>query len=238
MTDWHTHILPGMDDGSRDAEESLDMLAALADQQVSEVVMTPHFYAQAESPARFLKRRRKAQEQLAHAIESRTAEGAELPSCVAGVEVYYFDQLWQLDAEELRALCIGSSNILMVEMPETPWETRVYDTLEKLMYRKSVIPLIAHVDRCMDAITDSQAFDRLIADGLLVQLNTAAFEGMRSKRKAFRWMKSGRVHRIGSDCHNMQNRKPDIASAVRTVQKSLGEEAVRFYFAPVSETKR
>jgi hypothetical protein len=36
----------------------------------------------------------------------------------------------------------------------------------------------------------------------------------------------------------MQNRKPDIASAVRTVQKSLGEEAVRFYFAPVSETKR
>ncbi len=47
--DFHTHILPGIDDGSRNVEMSLRMLAAQREQQVDEIVATPHFYA----PERF-----------------------------------------------------------------------------------------------------------------------------------------------------------------------------------------
>lgn len=43
LIDFHTHILPGIDDGSRNVEMSLRMLAAQREQQVDEIVATPHF---------------------------------------------------------------------------------------------------------------------------------------------------------------------------------------------------
>ena len=54
MTDMHCHILPGMDDGSRSAAESLSMLEASAAQGVDRIVATPHFYAGENSPEVFL----------------------------------------------------------------------------------------------------------------------------------------------------------------------------------------
>ena len=44
MTDQHTHILPGMDDGSRSPEMSLELLRAEAAQGVDTVILTPHYY--------------------------------------------------------------------------------------------------------------------------------------------------------------------------------------------------
>ena len=65
MIDLHSHILPQMDDGSRSVDESLQMLAALAAQGVTDVAATPHFYASENSPERFLARRRHAWQRLA-----------------------------------------------------------------------------------------------------------------------------------------------------------------------------
>ncbi|NLV70718.1 MAG: hypothetical protein GXY56_07540, partial [Clostridiales bacterium] len=81
------------------------------------------------------------------------------------------------------------------------------------------------------AVGDEEALDALIAEGLLVQLNTGALEGFLSRRKAIRWMQAGRVHRIGSDCHNMQGRKPELAGAVDFVKKQFGDNAAAKYFA-------
>lgn len=62
--DFHTHILPGIDDGSRNVEMSLRMLAAQREQQVDEIVATPHFYAQKDSVEEFLLRRQCSYEKL------------------------------------------------------------------------------------------------------------------------------------------------------------------------------
>lgn len=62
--DFHTHILPGIDDGSRNVEMSLRMLAAQREQQVDEIVATPHFYAQKDSVEEFLLRRQRSYEKL------------------------------------------------------------------------------------------------------------------------------------------------------------------------------
>ena len=58
--DFHTHILPGIDDGSASVEESIELLKAEAAQGITKVVATPHFYANYDSPERFLERRAKA----------------------------------------------------------------------------------------------------------------------------------------------------------------------------------
>ena len=67
MIDWHSHILPGLDDGSKDIEESLALLQLLDRQGIDAVIATPHFYAEQESPQEFLLRRKKASEQLKNA---------------------------------------------------------------------------------------------------------------------------------------------------------------------------
>ena len=58
MIDFHTHILPKMDDGSKSTEESIAMLKMQAEQGIRWVVATPHFYAEPESPQDFLQRRK------------------------------------------------------------------------------------------------------------------------------------------------------------------------------------
>jgi len=57
MIDFHSHILPKLDDGSSSSDESCKLLRCLATQGVESVVATPHFYADNESVERFLARR-------------------------------------------------------------------------------------------------------------------------------------------------------------------------------------
>ena len=64
MIDFHTHILPGIDDGSRNSEESIQMLNLEQEQGITKIVFTPHFYANRNSVERFLKRREASYERL------------------------------------------------------------------------------------------------------------------------------------------------------------------------------
>ena len=62
MVDFHTHILPQMDDGSQSVEQTLQMLSFLADQGVKTVVATPHFYAHRDQPDAFLAKNNRKKE--------------------------------------------------------------------------------------------------------------------------------------------------------------------------------
>ena len=86
LIDFHTHILPGIDDGSRNIEMSLNMLAAQREQQVDEIVATPHFYAQKDSVEEFLLRRQCSYEKL----KTKMAETNLDQKLHLAAEVYYF----------------------------------------------------------------------------------------------------------------------------------------------------
>jgi protein-tyrosine phosphatase len=60
VLDFHSHILPEVDDGSQSVDESILMINALAEQGIDRIVATPHFYANDESVSEFLVRRQKA----------------------------------------------------------------------------------------------------------------------------------------------------------------------------------
>ena len=84
VTDFHTHVLPGIDDGSASIEESLEMLRSLGQQGASRVVAVPHFYANYDSPDRFLKKRAAAVEALTGVMAGQAA----LPELYFGAEGY------------------------------------------------------------------------------------------------------------------------------------------------------
>ena len=70
MIDIHSHILPGIDDGSKNLRMSLGLIDMLIDQGIDTVAATPHFYADRVSVEKFLSRRQRAYESLAEALEN------------------------------------------------------------------------------------------------------------------------------------------------------------------------
>ena len=100
MTDFHTHILPGIDDGSKDMDMTEQMLEAEMQQGVSHIFATPHFYAHRRSVDSFLDRRSAAMDKVRKLLESRP----ELPRVTAGAEVYYFPGMGAADQLPLLAV--------------------------------------------------------------------------------------------------------------------------------------
>ena len=107
ITDFHTHILPGVDDGSRSVEMSVEMLKKMAEQGITRVVAMPHFYAHRDTPNRFLMRRSRAEVALRQEMEKY----ADLPEIIVGAEVYYFPGMSNSDM--LPAMTINGTNYIL-----------------------------------------------------------------------------------------------------------------------------
>ena len=224
--DFHSHILPGVDDGSRSVEESLEMLRAEARQGIGTVVATPHFYANHDTPERFLRRRAAAWEMLQTAM----ALEAGLPEIILGAEVYYFSGI--SDSDQLYRLTTGQKRYIMLEMPTVPWTQNMYQEMENIYTKHGITPIIAHIDRYISPLRHRQILDRLEELPVLVQANSDFFLRPMTAPLALRMLKEKRIHLLGSDCHNCSTRKPELGRAIEKIEKHLGAAAMehlRFY---------
>lgn len=222
MTDLHTHILPGMDDGARDTAQSIALLKLEWAQGIRTVALTPHFYPEREPIEVFLARRGAAYEELRKAIAQLPEEEREqLPQLILGAEVAWIPGL--ADMPGLERLCYEGSRYLLVELPFLPWSERLILKLNDLMNRTGLTPVIAHVDRYLP-IESKKRIACLCELGLPMQLSAEAMKGFRSRRRALRLIRLGAAQLLISDCHNTENRRPNLAAAYEEVRKRLGEQ--------------
>ncbi len=217
MIDWHSHILPAMDDGSRDVAESLAMLRSMAEQGVDTVVATPHFYANHESSAEsFLERRQRAEARLREGMASLS----NAPRLVCGAEVRYYPGIRHMSG--LEQLTIGSSRLLLLEMPFNKWtEYTVRELLEMLSDDRFTV-LLAHIERYWK-LQDRRTLDRLLENDLHMQINTSCLMHFATRRKALNLLQNKHVRFIGSDAHNITSRPPHIHEAYAILRKKLGD---------------
>lgn len=220
VADFHTHILPGIDDGSSCVEESLAMLQMEKEQGIDTVVVTPHFYPQEDRPERFLKRRKEAFELLS----SKISADDKLPHIIQGAEVYYFKGIGQWDG--LKDLAIENTNYLLLEMPMTKWDSRMYDDIYDIYRSQGLIPVIAHLDRYINIFNVKGVLDNLGELPVVVQANASFFLDKSSRRLALKLLKNNVINIIGSDCHNIGTRKPNLGAAVEVIQQQLGAEYI------------
>ena len=221
MLDLHTHILPGMDDGSKNLRQSMKMLANEKKQGVTNVVLTPHFYAFRESPDTFLARRKTA----AALLESGAAGEKGLPNRFLGAEVAFFTGMSR--AEAIDGLCIGKTNALLVEMPFERWTPGVYEELSYLVSNRGICPIIAHVERYM-WYQPRSSIRKLCGTGVRIQANTSFFTRWQTSLLAMHMLKRHEIHFIGSDCHNMKTRPPNMGDAVSRIEKILGKGVLSY----------
>ena len=219
MIDFHTHILPGVDDGSRSIEESLAMLQAERDAGIERVVFTPHFYASQNSPKDFLRRRQESWSSLLpHMYRG-------LPKVSFGAEVQYFEGICQ--SAEIAALRIAGTPYLLLEMPFRRWEDRMLDDILELSTHPDTIVVLAHIDRYLSNVS-SRSLAYLRDNGVKIQMNVSVFGERRQGHLAMSMLKAGEVHILGTDCHSMGHRRPNW-ELLPLVAERLLERSAEYY---------
>ena len=196
----------------------MQMLVGCAGQGVTDLVLTPHFYPDEEYPDTFLKRRKKAVEELrAYAPQFRQQQNyyGPLPTLYLGAEVYYFPSM--SCCEDLPEFKITATDYLLVEPPMMHWTDAILDEIEQAGENFNFTPVIAHVDRYMTMLEDFTLFDRLRERRMLIQVNADFFLNPAAVKYALTMLQEGRIRFIGSDCHNLTSRPPKLGLAAEII---------------------
>lgn len=216
IIDMHCHILPGVDDGARDVETSLAMLEASRAQGVQYMVATPHFYATRDRVDTFLDRRREAWETL------KSRMGADYPGIVLGAEVAFFRGISR--AERLEALKIEGTDCILLEMPFRPWSEDDVDEVSEILEKHGYTIILAHIERYLAMRGNADYIGNLLELPVLAQINAESLLDWRQRGKLIKMVRNGQVHLLGSDCHGIHHRPPNLGEGREILRKKTGTE--------------
>ena len=219
MIDMHTHILPKIDDGSKSAEQTAMMLEEMHKQGVGTIVATPHFDMRRESVDDFLKRRQKSVELLADSgVDTSCIRlGAEVLYCGVGLN----------HLENVEKLCIEGTRCILVEPINNKWGTTFKADMLRLVDELNIYPIIAHIERYATRSNIKLLCD-LEEEGVFAQSNAEFFISRRTRGRAFRMLKKDIIQFLGSDCHNMSSRQPNLGMAIDLISSKFGESYVSY----------
>ncbi|GHU50114.1 tyrosine protein phosphatase [Clostridia bacterium] len=213
MIDFHTHILPGIDDGSQSVDESVQMLMAQNEQNTEAVILSPHYYHSKEPITSFLDRRETAFRILKAQWKPKT------PILMLGAEVAFYVDMTK-DAD-IHRLCVAGTDVLLLEMPFTVWRTPMINEVYSLITNLRITPIIVHIERYINEPQNLEALRQLITMGAIIQGNAEFFLKLRTRRRAFTMLGQGQIQVFGSDCHNMTKQKPNMEKLEKMLNRKL-----------------
>ena len=204
--DLHSHVLPRVDDGARDARESLEMLRVAAADGTRVIAATPHAS-------------RCSREQIIEGVERlnalATAEGIEI-TVVAGSEVRLNADVpeWYR-AGQLATL--NNTDYLLVELPlRGEWPSYVDQAIYDLQLA-GALPVLAHAERYPAVQEQVSILTGLIARGVLIQINANSLRddfGRSARDTAEILIQARFAHLIASDSHRADSRPPRVRAAI------------------------
>lgn len=212
--DIHCHLIPGVDDGAKDLKESLAALKEEYDQNVRQIICTPHVTANLTSQQ--AENINASFDDLKGRLE-KTDFGKEM-ELYLGCELMYSESLAErLDAGEIWTMS-GTSYILVEFLPSVAYE-ELYRAVRKLSAR-GYIPILAHIERYQCLNKRLERIRDLQDLGAYFQVNASSLKGgVLNQKAAFvkKLCKSGLVHFLATDSHGMVYRQPDIKKGAEWV---------------------
>lgn len=221
ICDLHGHFLPGMDDGCKTPEEAVQVLQSSYRQGITRVFATSHYYP-VEPVEEFLRRREASVQKLEAYIHSRGVE--DIPQILLGAEVAYRPGISH--QEHLEQLCLGHSRYLLLEMPFSRWGKAEVREVRNLCVAKGVTPILAHIERYLDN-QDPSVLMSILEQDVLVQMNAEHLSRVATRREGRRLLNKGIVQLLGTDCHNLTSRAPNMQQALAYLQKKKMEDILR-----------
>lgn len=213
MIDLHCHILPGIDDGARTIEDSIDLIKEEQRQGVDSIMFTPHFNFERTNIESFCKIRQQSIQALSDALAEQNID----ISIKTGSEVYFSVRLIE---EDIDSLCFEDSNYILIEFPVNSKPYGLESTMDNLI-RRGYIPILAHVERYPYFSENVDMLYNLVMKGCLAQINAGTI--IKHPSSLFmNYIKWEMVHVISTDCHSMKKRPPNIQEAFSIIEKKLG----------------
>ena len=83
-------------------------------------------------------------------------------------------------------------------------------------------PIVAHIDRYLHPLHRRRVLDRLQSLPVLLQANASFFSRKLTEKLAIKMLAEGRIHLLGTDCHNLNDRAPNMEDAVEKIEDRLG----------------
>lgn len=203
LVDLHCHILPGIDDGSKNLDMTMELLRREIADGAGGVMFTPHFYYERIALEEFARRRRAAFRQTTEAMRA-----VNMPLAVkVGAEVYFTPALATLD---LRLLCFSGTRYILIELPVTHHPSGIEETLFAVQ-QQGYTPILAHVERYPYVTEDPTLLYRWVSSGALAQINAAGLiRGGHTAKVLTRYIKWNLVHLLATDAHNLDHRNVNL----------------------------
>lgn len=214
MVDFHTHILPGIDDGSSSVDMSVEMIKAGMNQGIDTFVFTPHFYATHNTPERFISSRDTAFESLSSALKNIGLA----PGMLLGCEVHYFPNIGSADISDF---CIGDTSVVLLEPPFRKLDALFFKDVKDIINNQNLTVVIAHIERYAGRFSIKKIIDALHDCGAYIQSNA---EFLIENKWVLKLYKDGYIDILGSDCHNLTERAPNMGTAAEILRSKLGNE--------------
>jgi protein-tyrosine phosphatase len=216
VIDTHCHLLPGLDDGPKTTEESLDLARSLVRDGIDRVVCTPHYSSQfptgqADAEAR-LREFRPALDELG--LQTELAAEVSPGHAVSA------------PLDELRARALGSRYLLVEVLRDTP--AAFFDAAFARLAEISLLPLFGHPERCRALQKSRRLADRILDDGGVLQVVAPSLIGRfgdDAANAAWRLVDTGRASIVASDAHGTRRRSCHLGEAAGLVAARLGDAA-------------
>lgn len=219
--DIHSHILPGLDDGSRSMEQSLEMLRIACEEGIELIIATPHNMPGKGQPS--LETVRGRIEEL-----QKLADEEGIPIQIfMGTEYYFREKVLELLEEEAGIMMCGTEFVLVEFEP----------MVEKIYFRNALRdilasgcrPIVAHVERYANIMGDKAMLHDLKKMGALIQVNAASVigdNGRQAKKDVKRLLKERLVDFVATDAHSDGRRAPFMHKCAAYLYKKYDAEYV------------
>lgn len=220
MIDIHSHILPGLDDGSRSMEQTLSMLRIASAEGIHTIIATPHSYGHRKSAS-------VAAIQECVAKVRLELEKEKIPiTLYVGNEIYYRQGAEEeLENGEVNTL-VGSRYVLVEFHPQEDYQyiMRALNRLSSYGY----IPILAHAERYENLFPQKERIEEIKKCGVKIQVNAASVcehkWGNIYRKRVWQLLKEQLVDYIASDAHSDVHRAPRVKECQKLIEKKLGKE--------------
>lgn len=217
MIDIHAHILPDVDDGPETVEESIAILRAAAEQNITGIIATPHF--KINSYKLSSEEINRKVELLQRKVETKGFNINIMP----GAEVRITQNLAQkASTEEIPTL--NNTDYMLIELPmdKIPHYTDhvLYD-LKVMGYK----PVICHPERNKRIIKEPSYIENWIEAGIYIQINASSLLGVfgkNAKNTAFKLINKNLFNLLASDAHSTNNRKIYLKEGLNLIKQATG----------------
>lgn len=215
--DMHSHILPQVDDGSRNMEQTISMLKIAYEEGIRTIVATSHYYpGRFEEPAKVLIERLKE-------VKECIADTLPDMELFLGSEIYYSHDSIRLLKEGVIPAIADTGYILVEFSPFA--EYRYLKSGVQDFILEGYIPILAHAERYKNVVKDLDRVMELIDTGVCIQVNAMSITGEMGRnyqRIAKKLLKNQCVHIIATDAHSERSRAPRMKKCYEYAAKKYG----------------